>query len=285
MKKERTPKPVIPLGDDHADRQSQRETLEKLISKGKVKLSTKEKELMNHLLAELDLKELRSDEDTEEAEDERSLAELMTLLKEKKASNGGPSVESPPKDDIEDVTLQAQQTPPPTAPETIPERPSPIQPEPVAIPEPPPEIEEEILSETPEPATEEEKPVDDPELTVRKYIEAWNRKAFGAEYACFSKELQTLNKESYVERRNSTHIKETRLKPVVQRVGIIHSKEFYGDNVEILCERVVRDGPKMSILLENYHLRLEDGAWKIRAVESLPLKSPRKPRRKGPEKE
>ena len=66
---------------------------------------------------------------------------------------------------------------------------------------------------------------------------------------------------------------------------MVQSIKVQGDNAEILCEKILRDGPKERLFSEHYFLRKESGEWKIYKVESEPQKSaPKRRRRERPQK-
>lgn len=127
-------------------------------------------------------------------------------------------------------------------------------------------------------STSQPSEVSTPELTVRKFIEAWNKKTFPAEYSCFANKARTMDRNSYVERRMEVYLSETNTGPVTQQMGTIHSKRTHGGNAQILCDRIVNRTSTKDVFMENYSLCFEENEWRILEVRSSPGKSKRTPR-------
>jgi hypothetical protein len=108
----------------------------------------------------------------------------------------------------------------------------------------------------------------DPVDTVKKYIMAWNQKAFAAEFECFSPSYLKMKKEDYVERRMATYLTYNRRGDFKQDFGQVLKKHIEGNKAEILCTRMVREFHMPNRYLDLYQLRLEDGKWRIRGVST-----------------
>ncbi len=332
---------------EKGDREVQRSTLERVLSKTKAKLSPEERQSMDDLVAELDLLHFRQREMEQRLKDSPELKDLILLAQEEEDQEAKQSlpkeqeVEPPPaaggsqrydltpyekkgtpslrrsgiaripkpesSDAVGGVVLEPKLARDPSASQketkSTPSKPTrktekvsqtvkkvtatPAAQPSASLSQTPesklPPAPSRSHKETPVPAaspgisrshtTPDQRPV--PDLTVRKFIESWNQKAFTAEYACLAKRARSMDKDAYVDRRMDIYLSETQSTTVTQHLGAVHSKKTHGSRADILCDRIVKRGSNEDVFLENYALCLEDGEWRILDVRS----SPGKPKR------
>ncbi len=122
-----------------------------------------------------------------------------------------------------------------------------------------------------------------PVEVVKRYVRAWNLKAFAAEYECFSPAFIEMSKETYVDRRMATYLSYNRDGKFLQEMGTVLKTHLDGDLAEVLCTRSVREFHKLNYYLDLYVLKLENGQWRITGVttaitrqSSVPLSDPRR---------
>jgi len=316
---------------DQSERERQRATLQRVLSKSKAKLSSGERQLMEDLVAELDLLHLRQSDLDRRFSETPALRDLIMLAQEeddqeigltskkKEAKSSapssglarvpkeqGPPPEGPQRYDVTSSSVarvqldvgplqpaQQSRPQPPAKPRHATSRvakksekepvkpprkahakpkaskpqPPPPRVAPRARQDPPPRVvskprEKPPLKPRPAPRTTQttsgktsapfrrpsliptvKRP--NPDITVRKFVEAWNQKAFAAEFSCYARRTRTMDKDAYIERRMEVYLSETQQNPVTKVLGGILSKRVYGDNSEVLCERIIRENLDM----------------------------------------
>jgi hypothetical protein len=111
-----------------------------------------------------------------------------------------------------------------------------------------------------------EKPKSDPIEVVRRYILAWNHKAFAAEYECFSPSLMKMSKQDYVDRRMAAYLSYNRGGDFTQNLETVLKTHVEGDRAEVVCLRTVREFHKLNRYTDFYTLQLEAEQWRITGV-------------------
>jgi len=111
-----------------------------------------------------------------------------------------------------------------------------------------------------------EKPKSDPIEVVRRYILAWNHKAFAAEYECFSPSLMKMSKQDYVDRRMAAYLSYNRGGDFTQNLETVLKTHMEGDRAEVVCLRTVREFHKLNRYTDFYTLQLEAEQWRITGV-------------------
>ena len=313
--KQRPPNGESPEGMDPSERQAQREILEKVLKKSKINLSPEEKDLMNDLLAELDLLHLRKS-DLENRLGTSTALKNLILLAQQEEEQEALNLDAEPQEAItEQASVETEESQPEgtrretdstsapsdkslrsaekstarvkresdigvTGVPSKPSRPKSVRPRsrPKAqrseSPKPRPRPKEATRKSPPKRVPHSELRASiKPEDIVAKFIEAWNSKAFAAEYSCFAKKSRIMEKDDYVERRMDIYLQETQEKPVTRTMGRILFKRTYGNNAEVICERIILEGEKERTLVENYFLHFEGDEWKIVEVQSAPERS------------
>ena len=108
-----------------------------------------------------------------------------------------------------------------------------------------------------------------PLRVVERYIAAWNCKAFGAEYECFSPSLiGSTSKEDYMNRRMATYLTYKRKGDFDQAMGTVLKSSMEGDHATVLCIRRVREFHQMNRYHDLYELCLEGEKWRIVVVST-----------------
>ncbi len=111
-----------------------------------------------------------------------------------------------------------------------------------------------------------EKPKSDPIEVVRRYILAWNHKAFAAEYECFSPSLMKMSKQDYVDRRMAAYLSYNRGGDFTQNLETVLKIHVESDRAEVVCLRTVREFHKLNRYTDFYTLQLEAEQWRITGV-------------------
>lgn len=113
-----------------------------------------------------------------------------------------------------------------------------------------------------------EKPKADPVEVVRRYIVAWNHKAFAAEYECFSPSLMKMSKQDYVDRRMAAYLSYNRGGDFTQNLEGVLKIHVEGSRAEVVCLRTVREFHKLNRYTDFYLLQLEGEQWRITGVST-----------------
>ena len=116
--------------------------------------------------------------------------------------------------------------------------------------------------------TEAEQRENTPVAVVRRYIQAWNRKAFATEFECFSSTLVKMSKEDYVNRRMATFLTYNRRGDFSQEMGTVLRTHNDKNRAEVLCSRIVREFHRQNRYIDLYVLKSEKGKWRITGVTS-----------------
>lgn len=106
----------------------------------------------------------------------------------------------------------------------------------------------------------------DPVEVVRRYILAWNHKAFAAEYDCFSPSLMKMSKQDYVDRRMAAYLSYNRGGDFTQNLETVLKTRIEGERAEVVCLRTVREFHKLNRYSDFYTLQLEAEQWRITGV-------------------
>jgi CheY-like chemotaxis protein len=109
-----------------------------------------------------------------------------------------------------------------------------------------------------------------PREIVRCFIEAWNSRDFGDEWACLSDPMRgSIEKEEYILRRQQAAAEEG-VSAHRQHLASVISEEANGDTARVLAEREDVYGNRRSRRREQYSLNKTADGWKIIAVRVLP---------------
>ncbi len=156
-------------------------------------------------------------------------------------------------------------TPPPRKPAAVKPSVAPVEQESEKPPQPEAPSgskESEVILEVAAP----EKAKSDPVEVVRRYILAWNHKAFAAEYECFSPSLMKMSKQDYVDRRMAAYLSYNRGGDFTQNLETVLKTHIEGDRAEVVCLRTVREFHKLNRYSDFYTLQLEAEQWRITGV-------------------
>ena len=128
--------------------------------------------------------------------------------------------------------------------------------------------------EAPDGRPDKQPPQLEPLDVVRRYIDAWNHKAFAAEFSCFAPSYLKMSKEDYVDRRMATYLAYNRSGDFIQKLETVLKKHVEDNRAELLCLRSVREFHRLNRYLDLYVLKREEGQWRITAVTTTPAREP-----------
>lgn len=109
-----------------------------------------------------------------------------------------------------------------------------------------------------------------PDEVVKRYIECWNQQKFGAEFDCFSSEFMKIDREAYVQARQTSYLQMLTRGGMRVDFGEIITNTMAGGDAEVIATKITQEpNRKPKEDKDLYRLRIERGRWVIYRVENM----------------
>ena len=109
-----------------------------------------------------------------------------------------------------------------------------------------------------------------PDEVVKRYIECWNQQKFGAEFDCFSSEFMKIDRETYVQARQTSYLQMLTRGGMRVDFGEIITNAMAGGDAEVVATKITQEpNRKPKEDKDLYRLRIEKGRWVIYRVENM----------------